>query len=345
MNSLLHRVLGMALAGAVLLPVLVSMAGNVPANPAPANPAASDDIAVTLTTGRQLYNAHCYYCHGYAGDAKTLASSFLSPSPRDFTATALDALDAEAMQRAVRSGRPGTAMKGFADRLTAAEIEAVVAFIRRAFMAGEGGNIRYHSRENGWEGDPADSPAAPFAAGEIALDTPWEQLTANLQAGKRLFLSSCLSCHDRGRVRDSELLWDAEALSYPRGGYSHKDPPDSVSAASSYALHDALPVIDVLTQQETRGGQLFLDNCAFCHGGDGTGRNWIGSFMEPRPRDLTNPEAMAGMSHPHLVGVIRDGLPGTSMPAWKSVLSEPEIQDVAAYIHRAFHPLQEYPQP
>ena len=37
--------------------------------------------------------------------------------------------------------------------------------------------------------------------------------------------------------------------------------------------------------------------------------------------------------------VIRDGLTGTSMPAWKSVLSEQQIEDIIAYVARAFHPL------
>jgi len=34
-------------------------------------------------------------------------------------------------------------------------------------------------------------------------------------------------------------------------------------------------------------------------------------------------------------------LPGTSMPAWKSVLSEDEIQSVIAYVSRAFHPMKD----
>jgi cytochrome c oxidase cbb3-type subunit 3 len=37
--------------------------------------------------------------------------------------------------------------------------------------------------------------------------------------------------------------------------------------------------------------------------------------------------------------VIREGLPGTSMPAWKSVFSEQQIEDVISYVGRAFHPL------
>jgi cytochrome c oxidase cbb3-type subunit 3 len=89
---------------------------------------------------------------------------------------------------------------------------------------------------------------------------------------------------------------------------------------------------------EARGAKLFLDNCAFCHGGDGTGKNWIGSFLEPHPRDLTGP-AMQAMNRSRLKQVIRDGLPNTSMPAWKEVLSDADIKALIAYIHRAFHPV------
>ncbi len=34
---------------------------------------------------RAIYNFRCYFCHGYSGDAKTLASTYLKPQPRDFT--------------------------------------------------------------------------------------------------------------------------------------------------------------------------------------------------------------------------------------------------------------------
>ena len=88
----------------------------------------------------------------------------------------------------------------------------------------------------------------------------------------------------------------------------------------------------------TGGEQLFQANCAFCHGADGTGKNWIGQFMEPKARDLTAYSA-AQMPPARLKRVIREGLPGTSMPAWKSVLSDKEIKAIIAYISKAFYPL------
>jgi cytochrome c oxidase cbb3-type subunit 3 len=94
---------------------------------------------------------------------------------------------------------------------------------------------------------------------------------------------------------------------------------------------------------EQQGEALFQANCSFCHAADGTARNWIGSFMEPHPRDLTSPAAMSGMTQDRLRTVIHEGLPGTSMPAWKSVLSDPEIEAVIAYVGRAFHPFTAKP--
>jgi cytochrome c oxidase cbb3-type subunit 3 len=114
---------------------------------------------------------------------------------------------------------------------------------------------------------------------------------------------------------------------------------DAITSATPYHLHDKAPQLAGLSPAELRGEALFQKNCAFCHAADGTARNWIGSFLEPHPRDLTAPANMAAMTPERLAGVIRDGLPSTSMPAWKSVLSPADISSLVAYIGRAFHPL------
>ena len=43
--------------------------------------------------------------------------------------------------------------------------------------------------------------------------------------------------------------------------------------------------------------------------------------------------------------VIREGLTGTSMPAWSSVLNEQQIEALAQYVHEAIHPLAGEPRP
>lgn len=305
-------------------------------------------IAGDLELGRRIYNFRCYFCHGYSGNAHTLAATLLTPKPVDFTSISPDLLSRERMLQSIRSGRPGTAMMSFSSVLQPNEIVAVADFVRHEFMITKAENTRYHTEANGWFNHERYAAAFPFARGEIALDTPWEQLTAQQAEGKRLFLASCVSCHDRARVTDNSVRWESRAVSYPRnqvapGDYSPRPsddkPVDAMTSATPYHLHDLPPRLAGLTEAEQRGETLFQQNCAFCHAADGTARNWIGSFMEPHPRDLTKSPVMDSMTRIRLRTVIRDGLPGTSMPAWKSVLSEQQVGDVIAYVARAFHPL------
>ena len=313
-------------------------------------PAATGSVAAAgdLELGRRIYNFRCYYCHGYSGNARTLAATFLTPKPVDFTSISPDTLTRERIFQSIQSGRPGTAMMSFASILQPNEIAAVTDFVRQEFMVAKAENTRYHTEANGWLNHERYAAAFPFALGEIPLDTPWEKLTPQQADGKRLFMTSCVSCHDRARENNEDIHWESRPVSYPRNQYSPGDyppqpragkPVDAMTSATPYHLHDSPPKLEGLTETEQRGETLFQQNCAFCHAADGTARNWIGSFMEPHPRNLTRSAAMDSMTRTRLTTVIREGLPGTSMPAWKSVLSEQQVQDIIAYVARAFHPL------
>lgn len=248
------------------------------------------------------------------------------------------------MLKAVTQGRPGTAMKSFAGVLSPEDIALVVDFVRQEFMRDKAVNTRYHTAENGWPNHEQYAPAYPFATGKISIDTPSESLSAEQRLGKQLFMQSCVTCHDRARVKDEGVIWDARPVSYPRNHYSpaqQADPVDAQTSATPYARHDVVPVFSDLSPQEQEGERLFQGNCAFCHGADGTGKNWIGSFLEPHPRNLTDPAFMQTLSKSQLAERIREGLPGTTMPAWKSVLNDRQIDAVVAYVSRAFHPLRD----
>jgi cytochrome c oxidase cbb3-type subunit III len=369
----------LALAGAVVLPgcgekpspSLAAIAAQSPTAGVAVPPAAS---AEALELGRKVYNFRCYFCHGYSGDARTLATTYLNPKPRDFKNTPPGALPREAMLSAIRDGRSGTAMKGFTGIITPREMEAVTDFVRHEFMETRAENTRYHTAENGWPDHERNRIAFPFARGELAIDTPWDRLDAQQQRGKRLFLSTCITCHDHGRVNDAGAVWESRAISYPRDAYCtscHQDTPrsapqgaahpqrpathtfsepdgsvpirsperDRTHVANGYLVHDQRPALRNPSALELRGEDLFQKNCAFCHAADGTSKGWIGSFLEPHPRNLASSEEMRGMTRERLARSIADGLPGTSMPAWKQVLGEKDIDALIAYISRAFHPV------
>jgi cytochrome c oxidase cbb3-type subunit 3 len=317
---------GLFMAVASLSPLAVSSAADTQSLPA---------TDTTADSGRKVYEFYCYQCHGYSGDARTLASTYLNPPPRNFSVTDPEVLTRERMIRSVSTGRDGTAMTAFSSVLNSDEISAVVGYIRSNFMQGTRPALIYHTPENGWERHERYRDAFPFANGDIALDTPWEELSAQQQRGKQLFMQACISCHDRSRVNNEGPIWELRALSWPRKHYTHTAPVDATSGASPYALHDRPPAANNLTASQQRGERLYQENCAFCHAADGSARNWIGSFMQPRPRDLTG-RRVTGMDIEQLETVIMDGIDGTSMPAWRHVLDERQVTDIIEYIQRVF---------
>ncbi len=296
--------------------------------------------------GEAIYRYYCYQCHGYAGNAQTLASASLSPPPRDFTSVSPDELPLERIVETVLNGRVGTGMVSFASVLDEADARAVAEYIRRSFMSDKRIDARYHSPENGWSNHERYAEAFPFIDGSIPLSTPWESLGETQQRGRRLYESACVSCHDQpntGAGGDAE--WAPRAVSYPRDHFSHREPNhDVISGASPYAQHDVPPEPAGLSPRALEGRPLYQDNCAFCHAADGTGRNWIGSFLEPRPRDFTDPEFRLARDENAMRQRILHGIPGTSMPAWKDVLGEHEIGAIIAYIRETFRARRNLPE-
>lgn len=295
-----------------------------------------------VDTGRAVYDYYCYQCHGYAGDGRTLAASYLDPPPRDFTRADPEVLDPARMRKAVREGRPGTAMVAFGPVLGEARVAAVVEFVRATFMQGKPADRRYHTPANGWPAFEANADAFAFATGERSPASDAASLSPSEQRGLRLYLAACVSCHDRGARRDSgPLIFEPRAVSYPRGKGYDPLPPDPVDAASSatpYARHDIAPRFADLSAEERTGEALYQKECAFCHAADGTARNWIGSFLEPRPRALSDPQVRAVLNRERVEQAIRFGIPGSSMPAWRDVLNDAQIAAILAYLQRAFGP-------
>ena len=296
------------------------------------------DAVLAEPDGEAIYRFYCYQCHGYAGNAETLASASLSPPPRDFTSVGPEALPVERIVETVLGGREGTAMVSFASVLDEDEARAVAEYVRTSFMTADRIDARYHSPENGWIDHDRYAEAFPFIDGSIPLSTPWESLDESRQRGRRLYESACVSCHDQPNTGTGDgPEWALRAVSYPRDHFSHREPNhDLVSSASPYALHDIPPDASGLSPLALEGRSLYQDNCAFCHAADGTGRNWIGSFLEPRPRDFTDPAFRLAQDRDAMRQRILHGIPDTSMPAWKDVLSTHEIGAIIAYIRESF---------
>ncbi|MGI8811095.1 MAG: c-type cytochrome [Pyrinomonadaceae bacterium] len=73
--------------------------------------------------------------------------------------------------------------------------------------------------------------------------------------------------------------------------------------------------------------ELYVQNCARCHGSDGRSQNALGRKLEAS--DLAG-EEVQGFSSAKITHVIRNGRP--DMPAFGKKLSAPQIAALAAYV-------------
>lgn len=79
------------------------------------------------------------------------------------------------------------------------------------------------------------------------------------------------------------------------------------------------------------GRTTYAERCAACHGVRGRGDGPAAAGLHPPPADLLL--HVSQHSEGELYFFIARGIPGTAMPAWRSVLSEQERWQLVHYLH------------
>jgi DMSO reductase family type II enzyme heme b subunit len=107
----------------------------------------------------------------------------------------------------------------------------------------------------------------------------------------------------------------------------------AVVITEARATHASAPV------QAADGKAVYTQRCESCHGVEGDGNGPAAANLDPKPRDFRRGwykirTTTSGQlpTDEDLVRVISVGMPGTTMPAWKGVLTGEEITAVAQYI-------------
>jgi mono/diheme cytochrome c family protein len=95
--------------------------------------------------------------------------------------------------------------------------------------------------------------------------------------------------------------------------------------------------------QKPAGGELYQKLCSQCHGEQGDGQGTAAPRVLPRPRDFTagkfkirHTPSGALPTDEDLAHIIREGMPYTSMPAWRH-LSDAQIDELVAAV-KSFSP-------
>jgi cytochrome c oxidase cbb3-type subunit III len=284
--------------------------------------------------GRAIYTQYCAVCHGATGRADTPVGQLLRPHPRNFAdPVEMARVSADRVLRAIKEGRPGTAMASWAQVLSEAEMGDVMDHVLGL----------------------VERPPTPLSAEQLSV-----------ASGKRTYDRECASCHgldgqppaDIIRVLNPAPRVFADPVEMARvdegrmylaiyrgrpgtamGGRGELLGPTEIVDLMRYVRKLARPLPAGMTpaQLDRQVGELiYRQHCIGCHGERGNGHTPLGEQLSPMPFDFTNGAAMGATSDAELSQVILHGRPGTAMASWQGVLNQDDVRRVLSYIRQTF---------
>ncbi|HMV84383.1 MAG TPA: c-type cytochrome [Blastocatellia bacterium] len=294
-----------------------------------------------VARGRQLFfEKNCYGCHKIEGLSAGTLGPELSEVGKKFKPDYLWESIVEPRANSATSFMPKFDLKDD-------EVKALVVFLksRRGINFAETSLDRYRAGLNkGKEGSPTLTTAAET--------TPKAESGASaslIALGNQLVNDrSCLACHKLGN-RDGGIApdlsfeglmkdetWTMQHFRDPRSRIT-----DSIMPSFSFPDAEFQAMTAYLTSLKTPPvlndpSGTFSTLCARCHGELGNGKGMISVYLDPYPRDLTKAGFMNSKTEERLMKSIREGVAGTSMPAWGRVLNDEQIRGVLDHIQKNF---------
>jgi cytochrome c oxidase cbb3-type subunit 3 len=195
--------------------------------------------------------------------------------------------------------------------------------------------------------------SAQLASADLnTLNENTELLRFANSAGAAVFRNYCSQCHGSGaagavgypNLLDDDWLWggDFDNIEYTiRHGIRNEEDWDArYSEMTAYddifsneEVDQVVQYVRLISGQghdealAAAGEELFLNNCAACHGDDGAGNRDLGA------PNLTDAIWLYGGSEAALEETVRYARFGV-MPPWGTRLTEAEIKAVTAYVHQ-----------
>ena len=294
-----------------------------------------------VNRGRQLFfQTNCYGCHKIDGLSEGTLAPELTEAGHKFK---IDYLWESIVEP--RANLATSFMPKF--NLNDEDVKSLVIFLksRRGVNYAETSLARYRAKLS-----PAKAEITPEAALGLAAKTPSARAADLVSQGKQLFEDrACAACHKlgdkdggiapdlsfEGSLKDEE--WLREHFRTPRSRV-----PDSIMPAFRFSDADFAALTAYLESGHppqnlpSDGAEIFKTLCSRCHGEKGDGLGKTAFYLDPAPRDLTKVAFMNSKPEERFLRSIKDGVPGTSMPAWGKVLSEAQTQTVLRYVKTAF---------
>lgn len=283
--------------------------------------------------GRKLFfSNNCYGCHRIEGLAEGTQGPDLTEVGKKFKVDYL-------MESIVdpRANLATSFMPKF--NLSEADVKDLVIFLksRRGVNFAETSLQRYRATLNAKR--PADEAAKEPVLQGAALISQGEKLVTD---------RACTACHKLG-ARDGgvapdlsfeglikEEAWVEEHFKNPRASIS-----DSIMPAFRFADADFKAMTAYLVSLKTppamaNGAETYKALCLRCHGEKGDGHGPIAWYLDPYPRDLTKAGFINSKSMERLTNSVKNGVAGTSMPAWGRMLNDAQVQAVLQHVYDTY---------
>ncbi|MEQ8479429.1 MAG: cytochrome-c oxidase, cbb3-type subunit III [Hoeflea sp.] len=204
----------------------------------------------------------------------------------------------------------------------------------------------------------ADAKAAQGELLDRIAATPVEEIAGNpdllqfaIAGGSSAFKVNCAQCHGSGaagsagypNLNDDAWIWGGEIDQIYQTiahGIRYEDDPDTrFSEMPAFGdilegeqIDQVVAYVVSLSRDPSdpsrveAGRQVFVENCAACHGDNAEG---LADFGAPR---LSDAIWLMGSSEAAIASQIRNPKHGV-MPAWVDRLGEPTIKQLAVYVH------------
>ena len=92
----------------------------------------------------------------------------------------------------------------------------------------------------------------------------------------------------------------------------------------------------IISDTGSTGKSIYALTCSVCHGEDGSGAVWGRTSLDPPPVNFRLQDRTRDIPRERMVYSVTNGRPGTAMTAFKTQLSQDEIESVVDYIRDAF---------
>lgn len=122
-------------------------------------------------------------------------------------------------------------------------------------------------------------------------------------------------------------------VAFDKGVVLNENVVDPHAPGAAAAMFDVTQVAEPWVSSDemiAHGKKVYLAQCALCHGNEAKGNGPGGMGLNPRPRDLVEGKWTQGGGHLNHFKVITNGIPGTSMAAFKA---QTKIPDRWAIVH------------